>query len=336
MDSYNGHEYVDLGLSVRWATCNVGADNPWDYGDYFAWGETEPKSSYDWDTYFDTDDGGSTFTKYTTDKKTVLDAKDDAATANWGKVSVNFEPAANEGNLKTIETVIWQNDVLDYINWSGQYRFAREGYGTGEEIYVVPADQWEKMKTDTFYVMFKEPRAQIRITTGWWSVTWTGNDIFVGDELVTDNGDGTYTLAVTLAGDPIVDLIDEQHLLLSGGGYTPLKIYFAEQVAPWRMPTDAEFEELLALEKHWVENYNGSGINGYTFTGNGNTIFLPAAGYRYFTDLYDAGTYGYYWSSSLTAGSPYGAWNVGFDSVDVFRFGGYRRCSGFSVRPVTE
>ena len=38
------HDYVDLGLSVKWATCNVGADSPEDYGDYFAWGETEPKS----------------------------------------------------------------------------------------------------------------------------------------------------------------------------------------------------------------------------------------------------------------------------------------------------
>lgn len=42
----NGHEYVDLGLSVKWATCNVGASVPSDYGDYFAWGETKPKSEY--------------------------------------------------------------------------------------------------------------------------------------------------------------------------------------------------------------------------------------------------------------------------------------------------
>lgn len=41
-----GHDYVDLGLSVKWATCNVGAENPWDYGDYFAWGETEQKETY--------------------------------------------------------------------------------------------------------------------------------------------------------------------------------------------------------------------------------------------------------------------------------------------------
>ena len=43
----NGHEYVDLGLSVLWATCNVGAEKPEDYGDYYAWGETETKYSYD-------------------------------------------------------------------------------------------------------------------------------------------------------------------------------------------------------------------------------------------------------------------------------------------------
>ena len=41
-----GHDYVDLGLSVKWATCNVGANSPEDYGDYYAWGETSTKSSY--------------------------------------------------------------------------------------------------------------------------------------------------------------------------------------------------------------------------------------------------------------------------------------------------
>ena len=95
----NGHEYVDLGLSVKWATCNVGATMPEESGDYFAWGETEPYynsldpliwktgkdlSGYAWGSYFDTDDNGKTFKKYTTDKKTVLDAEDDAAAANWG------------------------------------------------------------------------------------------------------------------------------------------------------------------------------------------------------------------------------------------------------------
>ncbi|MGN0187843.1 MAG: hypothetical protein ACI392_08900 [Paludibacteraceae bacterium] len=82
----NGHEYVDLGLSsgVCWATCNVGATSPEEYGDYFAWGETETKATYDWSTYFDTTDGGSTFTEYTVGGKTVLDLDDDAARVNLG------------------------------------------------------------------------------------------------------------------------------------------------------------------------------------------------------------------------------------------------------------
>jgi len=77
---------VDLGLSVKWASYNVGASAPEEYGDYFAWGETKPKSYYDWDTYFDSVNGSSTnFKKYKNQGgKTTLDPEDDAATANWG------------------------------------------------------------------------------------------------------------------------------------------------------------------------------------------------------------------------------------------------------------
>ena len=83
----NGHEWVDLGLpsGLKWATCNVGADTPEADGDYYAWGETETRTDYTWDTYKFTTDGGSTFTKYNgTDGKTTLDSEDDAATVNWG------------------------------------------------------------------------------------------------------------------------------------------------------------------------------------------------------------------------------------------------------------
>ena len=88
---HNGHEYVDLGLSVKWATCNVGASKPEEYGDCFAWGEVKPKEVYDWTTYKWCNGSSSTLTKYNTDSnrgtvdnKTVLEAADDAATANWG------------------------------------------------------------------------------------------------------------------------------------------------------------------------------------------------------------------------------------------------------------
>ena len=86
-------EYVDLGLpsGVKWATFNVGATKPEEYGDYFAWGETEPKELYDWSTYKWCDGSYNTLTKYNTnseygvvDNKKILESSDDAATANWG------------------------------------------------------------------------------------------------------------------------------------------------------------------------------------------------------------------------------------------------------------
>ena len=73
---------------------------------------------------------------------------------------------------------------------------------------------------------FKGDSPQIRVTSGWWSSTWTGDDIFPGNELLTDNGDGTYSLAVTLAGDPLLDLVDVQHLLFTGSGYSVEKLFF--------------------------------------------------------------------------------------------------------------
>lgn len=83
--SANGHTYVDLGLSVKWATMNVGAESPEDYGDYFAWGEVEPKEVYAWNTYKWYNGSSSIITKYNgEDNKTVLESLDDAATVNWG------------------------------------------------------------------------------------------------------------------------------------------------------------------------------------------------------------------------------------------------------------
>ena len=84
---------VDLGLpsGTLWADRNIGANSPEGYGDYFAWGETRPKSEYNWSTYKYCKGSDKTITKYcddssygTVDNKTVLEPSDDAATANWG------------------------------------------------------------------------------------------------------------------------------------------------------------------------------------------------------------------------------------------------------------
>ena len=89
------HGYVDLGLpsGTLWATCNVGASSPEEYGDYFAWGETTPKDIYRWTTYKWCNGTNNTLTKYCTnsscgyngfvDNKTELEPSDDAACAHY-------------------------------------------------------------------------------------------------------------------------------------------------------------------------------------------------------------------------------------------------------------
>ena len=190
----NGHDYVDLGLSVKWATCNVGASKPEDYGDYFAWGETTAKTTYSWSTYKYCNGSYNTLTKYnnsssygSVDNKTVLDKEDDAAAVNWG--------------------------------------------------------------------------------------------------------------------------------------------------GAWRMPTKAEQDELRE-QCTWTWTTQ-NGVNGYKVTSksNGNSIFLPAAGDRSNSDLDYAGSYGYYWSSSLYTGHPDYAYDLRFysDNVD---WSDSSRYYGQSVRPV--
>lgn len=136
----NGHEFVDLGLpsGLKWATMNVGATTPEGYGDYFAWGETEPyyteghsqdnpctswktgkTAGYDWASYKWCNGDYNTMTKYctsssygTVDNKTTLELADDAARANWGG-SWRMPTKAELDELRTNCTWTWttQNGI---------------------------------------------------------------------------------------------------------------------------------------------------------------------------------------------------------------------------------
>ena len=86
-------DVVDLGLpsGIKWATCNVGATNPWNYGNYYAWCETKTKSDYSWETYKYCNGSNHSLTKYnynaeygTVDNKNTLESADDVATAVFG------------------------------------------------------------------------------------------------------------------------------------------------------------------------------------------------------------------------------------------------------------
>lgn len=189
LSSCGGPVSVDMGLSVRWASCNVGADSPDEAGDYFAWGETEPgKTSFSDETYDHTLNS-----KYADGRKTRLDREDDAAAVNMG--------------------------------------------------------------------------------------------------------------------------------------------------GRWRMPTEAEIAELENnCTWEWMDSaqYEGNRLPGYLVTSEvtHNSIFLPAAGGRWRSDLHFRGTDGLYWSSELYQGSSALARYIHFSSGDGNAHYDRNRCTGFTVRAV--
>ena len=194
------HAWVDLGLpsGTLWATCNVGASRPEDYGDYFAWGENEPKDYYDWSTYKWCNGSDDTMTKYCInssysyngfiDGKTELDSEDDAAFVNWGE--------------------------------------------------------------------------------------------------------------------------------------------------QWRMPTYDQLNE-LKTKCSWTWTTRNS-VNGQLATGpNGNSIFFPAAGYRWLDFLLDTSSFGYYWSRTLSTSSSGNSYHLSFFSGGHVGLGySYSRGRGMTVRAV--
>ena len=107
----------------------------------------------------------------------------------------------------------------------------------------------------------------------------------------------------------------------------------------WRMPTKAEFQELLSgTTKEWISDYKGSGVNGYKFTSKTDTskyIFIPAAGDCTDGSVRDVGHYGYVWSSSLLTSNPNIAWGLRFNSGNCL-MNGNNRYNGRSVRGVRK
>ena len=107
-------DFVDLGLSsgTLWATCNIGASTPEEYGDYFAWGETSPKRNYDWSSYKFGQE--SSFSKYNTvDGLTQLELEDDAAYVILGK---EWRMPTHEEELELAKECSWESVILNGIS----------------------------------------------------------------------------------------------------------------------------------------------------------------------------------------------------------------------------
>lgn len=139
-NSHTNHEFVDLGLSVKWATCNVGASRPEEFGDYYMWGETSMNFEYSWETYKYCQRDEEKQTKYSTrkktgykgfvDNKTMLEPADDAASVNWGgnwrtPTIQEFRELRNKCDWAWIE----MNGIMGYkvtskvLGYEGRYIF---------------------------------------------------------------------------------------------------------------------------------------------------------------------------------------------------------------------
>ena len=148
---------MDLGLpsGLKWASFNLGASLPERFGLYYAWGETEPKSNYDWSTYKWCRGSSRSLTKYCsnssygyngfTDTKTVLDPDDDAAYINLGS---NWRMPTDTEFTELRENCTWEWTSMNDINgqkvtgpngnsiflpatgfWNGMLRYYMGSYG---------------------------------------------------------------------------------------------------------------------------------------------------------------------------------------------------------------
>ena len=205
----NGHEYVDLGLpsGTLWATCNVGANKPEEYGNYFAWGEIQPKTKYGWDTYkysktkkrlFETE---ALITKYCdeaefgydgfTDGLAELQPIDDPATANWGNGW--YTPKREQWDeLKANTNSEWttRNGVEGRLFTSKK---------NGQSLFLPAAgSRWSDYdELPGSYGVYWSSSLYTDGPLGAWSFGFNSNDTDVGDD---DRDDGQSVRAVRSSG----------------------------------------------------------------------------------------------------------------------------------------
>lgn len=150
----NGYAWVDLGLpsGLKWAICNVGAENPWEYGDYFAWGETAPKSVYDLSTYLD-----GRITEYRdcgTDNDLlngitdIKGTKYDVVRANMGKKWRMPTFAECQELLRECDWV-WTEDY-NGISVKGYIVYKRKNENFYSSLYGVPSSPYSISDTHIF------------------------------------------------------------------------------------------------------------------------------------------------------------------------------------------
>ena len=105
--------YIDLGLSVKWGTCNIGAKNPEDFGNFYQWGDVETKESYDWNTYKHGTDRNNLEKYNVKDGKTTLDSEDDAAIVNLNE---GWRMPTPEEIKELVNDCTWEWTTVNNVN----------------------------------------------------------------------------------------------------------------------------------------------------------------------------------------------------------------------------
>ncbi len=306
---YNGHAYVDLGLSVMWATCNVGASKPEEYGDYFAWGETSAKKEY-------------LASNSKTDGKAygniLADSRLDAAQANWGGTwRVPSSAELRELHEKCDWTWTKVNGINGYkvtskVNGNSiflpaaGYRYSNSLNKDGAKCLYCSSTPKEDHTSIACILSMGDGSEGIAFTyreRGLPIRPVNGDSSDVTPMKGTENGYGWVDLGLP-SGLKWATCNAGANTPEEYGKYVPYaEAPTAAQVGgKWRLPSANEFDELRKNCQWTWKSVNG--VNGYEVKSkvNSNSIFLPAGGYRDGTSLYHDGVDGYCWSSTKGEG----------------------------------
>ena len=405
---------VDMGLSVKWSSANLGATEQEGAGDYYAWGEINAKTEFNWETYkwgkFSYTK--SNFTKYNhlsrygvLDYLSRLETIDDVAHMKLG----------GDWRIPTIDELIelfstWRNadyrwewiDENEHCGWSVTYLvngntiFLPAARRKGENIFIpegVPfGSYWssdlstgsssssakclEFQKSPGRFEVFLCERCsglQVRPVCGprvafqpvsdfkiaavdiGLSVKWANSnlgatapegygDYYAWGETRSKktyswknykwcNGTHDSLTKYNTSTDfgkiadrsPFSDSDDAAHVILGG---------------KWRLPSISEIDELLATRENADYKWEWKTINGQrgwtiTYLGNGNSIFIPAAGYRQDDNYVSFGEAGLFWCKSINSESPDKVICFHYDQYSTDKIYAYRSF-GIPIRPVTE
>ena len=369
------HEAVDLGLpsGTKWASCNVGATKPEEYGGYYAWGETEEKMVYDESTYKYYQDG-----EYVNIGQDISGTEYDVAHEKW---SGNWCMPTKDDIKELIDNCTTEWTTLNGVNGmkftslrNGNSIFLpAAGSRTNGDLHFPGSygDYWTSMPNGE---NFSNSRQFDSLNAFWHgSYRYTGHSVRPVEKTKTTKEPaeaidlglpsgtkwascnvgatkpeeyGSYYAWGETEEKEVYDWSNYIHCDGSGDtchdlgpdiSGTEYDVAHVKWGGKWCMPTLDEIKELLDnCTNEWTTL---NGVNGRMFTSkiNGKSIFFPAAGYRWSGDLDSPGECGYYWLSKQTTQIPGfsdGAYALGFQSSGTAGLHEGSRYPGHSVRPV--